>query len=101
MTSAVSRPAWGRASGEFSTLIANAGRFGELPTTPVNGQVGGGGGGGGGVGDVETVGDGDALVAAAGLAALWEQPVITMAVVSARLVHRHAPLGIRRFRGTV
>src|ERR1700694_4421727 len=51
LTPAASRPTGGRESGEFSTLIASAGRFGtEPPVTPVRGQVGGGGGGGGGVG---------------------------------------------------
>src|SRR5947207_15665145 len=40
--SALSIPAWGRASGRFSTFTARAGRSGTWRCTPVRGAVGGG-----------------------------------------------------------
>src|SRR2546422_7272663 len=82
--SAVSRPVCGRESGEFSILMASAGRLGTVPPGarwPVRGQT---------AGAAEAAGaDGEAP----GLLAtvLWEHPTITRAVaptMAAKLVPR-------------
>src|SRR5438874_5806740 len=77
--SAVSRPVGGRDSGEFSNLMASAGRLGTVPPGagwPVRGQTGGAAG-------VEVEG-------APGLLAvvLCEHPAITRAVAAARAAKR-------------
>src|SRR2546423_14358097 len=69
--SAVSSPAGGRDSGEFSTLIASAGRLGTTPpggVWPVRGHLAGGGGGGGeggGDGAEERLGEAEGLAGGA------------------------------------
>src|SRR5882672_7307924 len=80
--SAVSRPVGGRDSGEFSSLMASAGRLGTVPPRagwPVRGQTGGA---------AEAAGV-DVEVAAGLLAVvLCEHPAITRAVAPATAAKR-------------
>src|SRR5713101_6024502 len=83
-TSAVSRPVGGRDSGEFSILMASAGRLGTEPpegATPVSGQTAG-------------TAAPDVGFAAAELlvAVFWEHPAMTSAVAAAAAARRaHVP----------
>src|SRR5947208_16850235 len=75
--SAVSSPVGGRDSGEFSILIASAGRLGTEPpggVLPFRGQTAGAAG----------VGDAAVLLGTV----LWEHPAVTRTVAAARAAKR-------------